>query len=393
MTGRPRTALNHGDYNFAQRNRCPCDPCRTTVRRCAKRWKLMRDRGVSLMVDAQPIREHVLRLLEMGAQPNQIINAAGIVHAVYDSLLVGRMGKPPALMVRPETAERLRSVTLARALAQPTLLPSIGVRRRFDALRAIGHGPRVIADELGVSVAQLYMYAKAERSESATIERFHAAYVALRNVEGTSPNTLWRGRREQWPTPWCWDDETIDDPDAEPGERVCLLEGCGRGAYRMTLCVQHYQQGRQTRRIHESPQRYRWFVGNTRVTDSNVIQHDIADLAEFGMSATEIVRHLGLARSTVDKALSTGSTTSTQPRPEIEKETHVTMRGTENHTLRGDGCAFVLKAGGVVDRQLVGGKNAPGRALCSCGAVSDTLADRPARLAWLDHHIKKESAA
>lgn len=97
-------------------------------------------------------------------------------------------------------------------------IDAIGTRRRLQALSAIGWTQTHLADELEVSVQSLHQLATDERRTvtAVTAERVRELYDRLSMTPGPSAMARTTAKRNGWAPPLAWDDDTIDDPDAEP---------------------------------------------------------------------------------------------------------------------------------------------------------------------------------
>jgi hypothetical protein len=116
---------------------------------------------------------------------------------------------------RKMTRYRVRS----RYGAVKLLIDSTGTRRRVQALQRIGWRAEDIA-ALGPWNAKDAVY---ELTKRPRVTRRNAAVVVaiydqLSMKPGPSEETRRRAIRAGWPSPLAWDDDTIDDPDAQPAD-------------------------------------------------------------------------------------------------------------------------------------------------------------------------------
>lgn len=111
------------------------------------------------------------------------------------------------------------------------LMPAVGVVRRLHALRAIGWRLQDIADSLDVSTGALSSLLYKNRDQThvtrSLYTRVLATYDRMSATPGPSPMTRDRALKAGFAPPLAWDDDTIDDPNAEPvgvwdGERESL---------------------------------------------------------------------------------------------------------------------------------------------------------------------------
>lgn len=180
------------------------------------------------LVDAEPAREHIARLRASGLSIKVISRLSGVSMKGLASLIYGIGGRPPAVQARQDTIDRLAAVNPRLELLSPlTKVGSTGTCRRLQALQAVGWSQRRLAAELGTDAGYV---GKLSRSEARRV-RVRTA-VAVRAVY----DRLWDARppmrtpaelgvvsrmrsmaaRRGWAPPMAWDEETIDDPTAEP---------------------------------------------------------------------------------------------------------------------------------------------------------------------------------
>lgn len=126
-----------------------------------------------------------------------------------------------------ESARRRKRQYLGTA---PTLTPATGLTRRVRALYAIGWTCADQAREAGVSKQQITRLLRGDfqRATPATVQRVTTLYRRLSMTVPTDPPPAGRGyvplherarrdaARRGYAPPLAWDDDTIDDPNAEP---------------------------------------------------------------------------------------------------------------------------------------------------------------------------------
>ena len=99
--------------------------------------------------------------------------------------------------------------------------PATGTRRRLQALAAIGWPKTVIAPRLGVAPPRLDVILRQANVHRSTAARVAAVYEALADTPGPSRYTAGQARRCGFVPPIGWDDDTIDNPDAQPWAVLC----------------------------------------------------------------------------------------------------------------------------------------------------------------------------
>ncbi|MCB2413672.1 hypothetical protein LGT39_12535 [Demequina sp. TTPB684] len=221
----PRAKHFHGTYLAAQRDGCRCAPCLAAVRRHAKLTSYRTATGTHSYVDAEPVREHVLRLRE-SLTVGQIESRSGI-HRTSIRMLVGDWpGKPASKRVTRTTASALLAVE-AVAIADDTdcLVHVVGTRRRLQALVALGWPARVLQARLGASSSTVSHLLNPRRNKTRWVRAStRASVVALYAELSSTPPPPSRqasvARRlafdRKWAPPAAWDEDDLDNPAAKP---------------------------------------------------------------------------------------------------------------------------------------------------------------------------------
>lgn len=117
-------------------------------------------------------------------------------------------------------AARCRGQKLARYEKlhnNPRRVDAIGSRRRVHALMRLGHNGATIAAAAGIPSADSMLQSISNRwVNRGTAARIRAAYDQLSMALGSSNKTRGRAIARGWLPPIAWDDDTIDDPNAQP---------------------------------------------------------------------------------------------------------------------------------------------------------------------------------
>ncbi|QRY43139.1 helix-turn-helix transcriptional regulator [Mycolicibacterium boenickei] len=118
-----------------------------------------------------------------------------------------------------DTHQRVMAVPVPRGLVDGGgWVPVVGSQRRIRALMAIGWTQGRIAEETGLGTgravssvlnARTYVSARVAKSISDAFDRLHM-------TAGPSDLLVRRARIWGWPLPLQWDEDAIDDPDAQP---------------------------------------------------------------------------------------------------------------------------------------------------------------------------------
>lgn len=169
-------------------------------------------------VDAQPAREHVLRLRAAGVGPKRIAELSGVPHGSLAKLIYGdpRRNLAPSKRIRPQTEARILAVQpTVESLYPSGLVPALGTRRRLQALAFMGYPVSWLSARIGVGTAATWrlLHGRSTQCEAATYTAVKALYRshALRPHDGARADLTRRtARANGWLSPLEW-----DDPDAE----------------------------------------------------------------------------------------------------------------------------------------------------------------------------------
>lgn len=293
MTGRIGTE-EHGTTGMRQRKRCTCEPCKEAEAVYQKRLRYDHERGIRRLIPAEPCRQHIEMLLDAGASVYQIDQASGCNRTNLRRILAGEFAN-----VQRTTAKRILSTTIEQCLSGvQRRVDSIGVRRRIEALEYLGHTKADIAKELGVSAAAVYDYTYTTFLFSDSVNAVHEVYLRMRERPGTSTRVRYmaykRGAR-----PWlCWDDETIDDPEAVPYDAACVVSHCTRAVDDVNLCTTHMRLVKKASNRFCNGKRYREAIerlSKAPKKDGQRTRAQIAELRDLGYGDESITSHLGLS--------------------------------------------------------------------------------------------------
>lgn len=208
--------LTHGTSTAYIQHRCRCDECVQAHRKRTKRWRARRQSGAVHYVDAQPLKDHVQALLESGMSFSAIAHAAG--WASRNSLATALShGK-----VTPRTMQRVLAITPQSDDRQKRYVDATGARRRLQALAAMGWTARCFAKHAGHSAHDTYVdiaNGSLQRIRASTADEIKSLYDRLWDKAGPSVRSKERARRLGYAVPMAWDDDSIDDPQAQPAPR------------------------------------------------------------------------------------------------------------------------------------------------------------------------------
>ncbi|GAA2361023.1 hypothetical protein Cme02nite_38520 [Catellatospora methionotrophica] len=257
------------------RNPCRCYKCSFSLAQYRIRVVRLKRKGCwQPFVDAEPVRQHVRRLMAAGVGRRRVAELAQVDGACITRLLYGQRGRLTR-QVRPGTAERILAIPVAESSKAPTRdVDALGVRRRIEALSAIGWSLAQQATEIGWDVRNLWAMMRRTVVRAQTAVAVEEMYDRL----SMTPAPVGRGRtsalatahRNGWFPPLAWDD--IDDPAAVP----CLMPAVdGSDPAADELQIQHWAAG------HDHTL--------TRVEEVEIVRRLLVDETPFA----EIARRLG----------------------------------------------------------------------------------------------------
>jgi len=255
--------VKHGTLTAYGRHGCRCEPCRATSARHSKEWRRDTYLGISRLVDARPLRDHVAELMAAGMSFKAIALAAGWSsrNALAESMTRDR--------VMPRTLARVLAVRIDSDNRRDAYVDATGSRRRLQALAVNGWSTRSLATRLGhkhPTTVQDIASGKTPTIRLRSMDAIRDLYEQLWDQPGPSERTAAIAKGKGWLPALAWDDDLIDDPGHEPED---VRRGTSRG-------------------------------GGTGVT-----LEDIVEAREQGyLSAQQVAWRLGVSRHAVHQILS-----------------------------------------------------------------------------------------
>jgi len=180
-------------------------------------------------VDAGAARAHVCALGQAGIGWKRAAALAGVSTGAMSKLLYGGPGnREPARRIRPATAAAILAVRPeARSLGGSALVDATGTHRRLQALVAGGWSQAKLGARLGMTPANFATMMRRGQVTASTARAAAAVYDQLWNQSPpetgqrekiAAARARNRARAHGWAPPLAWDEERIDQPDAQPAE-------------------------------------------------------------------------------------------------------------------------------------------------------------------------------
>ncbi|MCT7369419.1 hypothetical protein [Mycolicibacterium llatzerense] len=166
---------------------------------------------------ASLVAEHINQLRESGMSGTCIADQAGVAFSEVYHIIRGDRG-----YVLSDVARKILAVRPVPMLewSPGRQVPSIGSARRIQALVALGHTQADLAAEIGCYPNHI---PRIMRQPFVTVAFARAVDDVYRRLMFTpaperaaSRRSRARAQRAGWAPPLAWDEDTIDDPTAEP---------------------------------------------------------------------------------------------------------------------------------------------------------------------------------
>jgi hypothetical protein len=216
-----RTLTCYTDY------RCRLPECVERYNtRNLERLRAHRDGTWNALVDAAPVRQHILNLGDAGVGPGSIAVTTGLpIQSVLEFIRPrAKKGRGRKQRTTPDTAAKILAVTVDNSVARR--IDSTGTVRRLQALVAIGWPLRTIALHAGLGPHNMSDFARRSQVFASTAAKVTTAYEQLRSLKperhGVDKGQAKRARNmaasRRWPPPRYWDErmDVINDPEFEP---------------------------------------------------------------------------------------------------------------------------------------------------------------------------------
>lgn len=195
----------HGELRTILRHNCHCRPCLDAQSSRQRARYRAHAYGRPPKVDATAARQHLLTLVEAG-MGHERIAAAGLARQTVERIISGRA---------VTCTRRIHEVIMAIA-PNSRMVPTVGARRRMQALALLGWTNRDLAPLVGRTPESL----AATMRRSATIsrdlhERIASVHSRLWNtpapISAASKRVRTEARLKGWVPTAAWDDIDTDD--------------------------------------------------------------------------------------------------------------------------------------------------------------------------------------
>lgn len=182
---------------------------------CQKHWNLLPDRGY---IPSPPVADRIRELRSVGYSMADISELTGLDKTTLDRIVAGRRKQVQVNTYLMLMGVPSPSTFVAKGVHNQGRLriPNVGTRRRLRALAAIGYSLEHLAKEFGVTVTPVHQWMTRDHVAPETACRVRDVFERLQALPGPSNNAALRAKAKGWPPPMAWDEDTIDDPDAEP---------------------------------------------------------------------------------------------------------------------------------------------------------------------------------
>lgn len=164
-------------------------------------------------VDAQECIDHVEALHRQGHSWREISALTGLHVDTLRSL-----GQWAGGRVQRSTYVQIMSVPVPEEIVGGSaIIPNVGTRRRLQALALAGFSQERLGVELGYPASVVGRWTRGNAGiTSGNVEKVRVVFDRLQLVRGPSSLTALRARNKGWIPALHWDEDTIDDPNAEP---------------------------------------------------------------------------------------------------------------------------------------------------------------------------------
>lgn len=208
----------HGTLTAYHIHKCRCDPCTSNARHHQKQYKYHVHQHGKILVDAQPIRDHVKQLQAAGMSFNAITKAAGYRSRNSLATVLQRTN------VHPRTRDRILAVTPESDTRPSAYVDATRSRQQLQALATLGWSGRQLAGQSPLSrdTIEDIRNGTVTRIRQHTSQHINTIYEQLWDTTGTSARTRAYARRNGYPAPM--DLEANEEAQAPSPECITCLD-------------------------------------------------------------------------------------------------------------------------------------------------------------------------
>ncbi|MDA3624281.1 hypothetical protein OU415_02465 [Saccharopolyspora sp. WRP15-2] len=176
---------------------------------CSFHYTKLHIAGGTRMVPAANTRRRIQELHDAGLTYQRISQLSGVTVECLRRIRQGQYAR-----IRRRTAHAIASVPFTPTPARS--VPSIGLRRRARALARLGWPFKTLDAEAGWYPGRLSQLMYEDTTAVADHEAVCSLYDRLYLTPGPSTRARKWAEARGWPAPFDWDDNALDDPDAQP---------------------------------------------------------------------------------------------------------------------------------------------------------------------------------
>lgn len=277
----PNADHQHGQRVTYSSDGCRCLPCAYAQLEYETNRKRNALFGRGRLVDADPVRAHLGHLTAAGVGTRRVATLTGLSRTTVLHITIGLRGRSPAKRVERRVADAILALTIDPA--PHSVLDATGTTRRLRALVAMGWPQARLGAELGLTDTTMSaLLAGRRRVHATTAAAVRGVYDQLwRQEPPPSGASTWARRRAAqrgWATPLAWDDDTIDDPAAQPITGPKFNTGIDdaaverRAAGDHSLALNNAERREVVRRLHAAGLSDREIERRTGISDRQVIR-------------------------------------------------------------------------------------------------------------------------
>lgn len=191
---------------------CRCPLCKAAHNRACHQRALAHSAGQPPLYPCEPLLQHIQKLQAAGMSRDLIARQAEVSHSTIKYIAIG-------LTKRCRRAAALRILAVSpNDFDLQARHPTLGSRRRVQALYAIGHNHEAIGASAALSASSVSKLANGHSQylDARTVDALRRAYAELSTRSGASVKSRSLAAQRGWPGPAYWDDEDFENPDFVP---------------------------------------------------------------------------------------------------------------------------------------------------------------------------------